>query len=767
MADTFTFSLDGAPVSVTCDPKTPALEVLREQLGVIGVKAGCSPQGMCGCCTVLVDGKPRLTCTLPTKSLAGKSVTTLASVPEPARQRLAGAFAATHAAQCGYCTPAIVLSASTLMGLDRAPTDDEVHRALAPHTCRCTGYTSIKAAIGLACAPGAPPFDPADAASTELILGLRPFVDDLRRPGTLHAAVVLTPVVHGVLRSIDASQAETMPGNVRVIRLKVDGQPVLHAGELLAAVVADTRAQARAAAGAVRCDVQLTPTAPPTPLARAVRREGDVDAALLRARHRADVQIAFAVTDAVPLEPESALAVPEAGGLLVYSSGHDARGLAKALGAELNVPVRVVLLPSGGSYGARSVAIAESVAARLTLATGSSVSLALEHEEGTRMRARRAASVVNAEAGCDEAGRLLAARVIVRFAGGAIAHEAERLLERAIDACSYQLPNLEIIAEVEQGSGSPTGPVRGAGALPVSVAIEAMLDQLARASGLDPLRFRARNALPELEPIVATMLSVHGGTAGASGVALCRSAGGSGAEVVLTVTAPDEVEVQCNVPELGQGRDRQLVEALAATTGLPAGTFVVAWADSTVIAAGGEGPVDLAAIQAGRALAAAGGALLALVGRQFVGRSGPAPAELAGCIVRLGEDGGMAKVDVFVAAGDQDPATATSLAEGGAAMGLGVALTEEVPDRDGAPESRFRYFGTLKSKLTPRIVATPLEVGGCARGGAEAATIAAAAATYAAVQTFEEAPSGRVPAKNSRAAASVGVRIRGSVPASG
>ena len=100
-------------------------------------------------------------------------------------------------------------------------------------------------------------------------------------------------------------------------------------------------------------------------------------------------------------------------------------------------------------------------------------------------------------------------------------------------------------------------------------------------------------------------------------------------------------------------------------------------------------------------------------------------------------------------------------------MGLGIALAEEVPDRDGAPESRFRYLGTLKSKLTPRIVATPLEVGGSARGGAEAATVAAAAATFAAVRAFEGAASDRLPAKASRAAASVGVRIRGSVPASG
>lgn len=767
MPDTYSFTLDGTPVTVNCEAKTPALEVLRDQLGVIGVKAGCSPQGMCGCCTVLVDGKPRLTCTLPTKSLVGKSVTTLASVSEADRQRLAGAFAATHAAQCGYCTPAIVLSASTLLTLDHAATDDEVHRALAPHTCRCTGYTSIKAAIGLACAPGLAPFDPADAPSAELILGLRPFVDDLQRPGTLHAAVVLSPVAYGVLRSIDASVAEAMPGNIRVIPLKAEGEPVRYAGELLAAVVADSRAQARAAAGAVRCELEEQAAPSPTPFARAVRREGNADAAFSTASHRAHAEVRFATTDAVPLEPEAALAVPEPGGVLVYSAGHDARGLSDALRTELNENVRVVLVPSGGSYGARAIASVESAAARLALLTGCPVSLALEHEEGTRLRARRPAAIVSAELGCDAHGRLVATRVLARFAGGATAHESERLLARAIDACMYQTPNLEIVAEVDQGSGSPTGPVRGAGALPVAVVLESLVDKLAAAVGIDPLRFRALNARGEVEPLLAAMMSFRGETVGTCGAALVRAAGGEGAQVVLTVTGPGEVEVQCNVPELGQGRDGQLVEALASATGLPPATFEVAWADSTVVDRGGDGPVDIAAFNAGCALREAGGPLAALVGKRFVGRSGPAPAELAGCLVRLGEDGGVASVDVFVAAGDQDPAALRSLAEGGAAMGVGVALAEEVTDREGTPEARFRYLGTLKEKLSPRIVGTPLEVGGSARGCAEAATIAAAAATYAAVQAFGGAGSTSVPAKASAAARSVGVRIRGSAPAPG
>ncbi|MFN7143740.1 MAG: (2Fe-2S)-binding protein, partial [Myxococcota bacterium] len=181
MSERFSFTLDGAPVTVETDPKAPALGVLRDQLGIRGCKAGCSPQGLCGCCTVLVDGKPRLTCTLPTKSLAGKSLTTLDGLPEADRHLLADTFVRAGATQCGYCTPGIVLSAWSLLQAEASPGTDAITRALNPHTCRCTGYTSIHTAIEAAAAVrrGEPCPLPAveRPEGEEIVLGDRPYVD--------------------------------------------------------------------------------------------------------------------------------------------------------------------------------------------------------------------------------------------------------------------------------------------------------------------------------------------------------------------------------------------------------------------------------------------------------------------------------------------------------------------------------------------------------------------------------------------------------------
>ena len=765
MPDAFSFTLDNVAVTVVAEPKSSALAVLDEQLGVMGVRPGCAPQGLCGCCTVLVDGKPRLTCTLPIKALAGKVVTTLASVPAETKARIASAFAAAHAAQCGYCTPAIVLSATTLLDQVQPLTEEGIERALALHTCRCTGYAAIKAAIGVAVTSSSLPSAPAPAA--EVILGLRPFVADLERPGLRHGAVAFAGAASGVIRAVVVTDAEAMPGEVRVLVLKRAGE-VEHAGEIVAAVSANSRAEARAAAAAVRVEIEPGPLRTPTPLARAVRREGNTEGALAAAAHRAALTLRFAPTDAVPLEPEAALAVPDgAGGVTVYSAGHDARGLADTLSAALGAQVRVVLVPSGGSYGAKAVASVEAAAAALALADRHPVRVALSHEEGTSVRARRPAGRIEADLAIDAHGNLVAARMNVTFEGGCRAHEVERLLDQATNALVYAVPNVEIVAEVYATSGSPTGPVRGAGAAPVVAAVEALLDRLAEASGVDRIQLRKQHLSGEVAKMMAALEASRPSGPESWGLAISQLRGGHGAEVVLHVTGGSDIEVQCNVPELGQGRDRQLIEALVETTGLPPAVFDVVWADSDVVGPAGEGPVEEAAAAAGRALAEAGGSLMDLVGRRFSGKSEAAPNELVGCITLLGVEGAIGSVRVLAAAAGDLDSVVHSLAVGGAAMGVGVALSEEVAATDGWPDTRFRTLGTLKARQTPRIEGASVAFGGGARGCAEAATIAAAAATYAAVQAFEGVSPPALPMKASAAAHGVGVRLRGSAQPSG
>ena len=131
------------------------LEVLREDMQLTGTKHGCE-LGECGTCTVLVDGRPELSCLLLPVQVEGRAITTVegmanGSVLHPLQQ----AFAELGAAQCGYCTPGILLAAKSLLETNAQPSRDEVREALAGNLCRCTGYAKIVDAIELAASRGA------------------------------------------------------------------------------------------------------------------------------------------------------------------------------------------------------------------------------------------------------------------------------------------------------------------------------------------------------------------------------------------------------------------------------------------------------------------------------------------------------------------------------------------------------------------------------------------------------------------------------------
>lgn len=126
------------------------LETLRYALGLTGSKQGCD-KGDCGACTVLIDGAPVLSCITPVWEAEGRQVTTVEGLAAPGRLHpLQDAFEACGAAQCGFCTPGILMSAYALLIANRTPTRQEIKEALAGNLCRCTGYTKIYEAVEIA-----------------------------------------------------------------------------------------------------------------------------------------------------------------------------------------------------------------------------------------------------------------------------------------------------------------------------------------------------------------------------------------------------------------------------------------------------------------------------------------------------------------------------------------------------------------------------------------------------------------------------------------
>lgn len=144
--------VDGVDVQVP-DGGSTLLEALREVLGNLSVKDGCSPQGQCGCCTVLVDGQPRVSCVTPVRRVAGRVVTTLEGLADEEVESWANAFCTAGGSQCGFCTPGIVVRFSGLKAAapDGEPPDrDRAARALHAHLCRCTGWQTVLDAWELA-----------------------------------------------------------------------------------------------------------------------------------------------------------------------------------------------------------------------------------------------------------------------------------------------------------------------------------------------------------------------------------------------------------------------------------------------------------------------------------------------------------------------------------------------------------------------------------------------------------------------------------------
>ena len=146
-ADRLSFRLNGHPVAVPCEPARILLDLLREDLGLTGTKRGCD-LGTCGCCTVLIDGTPTLSCLTLAQLVEGRAVETIEGLSPPqGLSNVQRAFVEHGATQCGFCTPGFVVTATALLNRNPHPNRAEIERAIAGNLCRCTGYTKIIEAI--------------------------------------------------------------------------------------------------------------------------------------------------------------------------------------------------------------------------------------------------------------------------------------------------------------------------------------------------------------------------------------------------------------------------------------------------------------------------------------------------------------------------------------------------------------------------------------------------------------------------------------------
>ena len=532
---------------ITTEEDENLLEYLRETLRLTSMKNGCG-EGACGACMVLINGLAMRACLQTLARVDGKTVLTVEGLSEREKQVYTWAFAEAGAVQCGFCTPGMVISAKALLDKDPEPSPARIKEALRGNICRCTGYVKIEKAILMAAGalrgetvvPAAAGCGVGERASridaAEKILGTGEYVDDMKVPGMLYAAVLRTPLARARILSIDVEAARSLegvtadmtaadiPGERLWGHLKHDwpamiaiGEETRYIGDSLAIVAARTKKIARKAVEMIRLEYEELPPilspqaamaadAPPLHpggniLSKVDFSRGDAQAAIQTAAHVVTRSYQTPPTEHAFLEPESALAVPdETGKITVYIASQsvfdDHHGIAAILGLPAN-QVRVVSKLVGGAFGGKEDLSVQHHAALLAQKTGKPVKLTLTRQESIRVHPKRHAMELTLTTACDEAGKLVAMKARIVADTGAYASLGGPVVQRACTHVSgpYSIPNIEISGVAVYTNNPPAGAFRGFGVPQSNFASEMNLNLLADLTGLSPWEIRFRNAL--------------------------------------------------------------------------------------------------------------------------------------------------------------------------------------------------------------------------------------------------------------------------------
>lgn len=541
------FTLNGRPATLTADPLERLSDALRYGLGFTGTKVGCNA-GDCGACTVLVDGEQLCACLTACGQVAGRSVTTVEGLAgDPETARLQQAFLDHGAAQCGICTPGMLMAATALLKRVAQPTTQEVQDALGGVLCRCTGYQKIVEAVSAAAestvgvAVTAP--DPGRAVGARLaktdgrakVTGGELYGADKAPAEALWLRVIRSPHARATftLGDLDAVVART-PGLARILTAAdvpgskcfgvyphIKDQPVLaegrvrYRGEAVLALVG-TR-QAVWALDDAALPIAWQPEDAVTDfsrddgplvqqdresnlLARGFVNKGDAAAALAASAVTAEAESATPFIEHAYIEPEAGYAERKGDSLAIWVTtqapymDRDETALIMGLPKER---VRIVPSACGGGFGGKLDISLHPLIALAAWILERPVRCEYTRPESMASTTKRHASRVKARAGCDAAGRLTALVFEGDFDTGAYASWGPTVADRVPVHCSgpYRVPNVLARSAGRFTNAPPAGAFRGFGVPQAALAHEALMDSLAAQLGIDPLEFRAVNAI--------------------------------------------------------------------------------------------------------------------------------------------------------------------------------------------------------------------------------------------------------------------------------
>ncbi len=819
-----TFWLNGVE---TTAKEANLLDFLREDENLTSVKNGCG-EGACGACMVLVDGLAKRACLLKTSQVVGKKVTTLEGLSDYEKQVYSYCFASCGAVQCGFCIPGMIISAKALLDVNKEPNDSEIKIAIKGNICRCTGYVKIEQAILKAAEMFRNSVSvPADEISPNIgndflridasdkTLGIGLYVDDMKFENMVYGRALRSKHPRAKVVSIDISKAKEVSGVVAVLTADdIDGKRFLghlvkdwpalvaigeetrYVGDSIALVAAETKEALSEALGQIEVVYEvLQPITNPLEaqndpkqiLRKEVLTRGDVDTAIKNSKHVVTYKYSTPFTEHAFLEPESAIAIPENGGVKLYTGGQSVYDEQHEIMDLLNLPedkVRVISAYVGGGFGGKEDMSVQHHAALLAHKTGRIVKVTFSREESIKIHPKLHAAEMEFTTACDADGNLTAMRATIIMDTGAYASLGGPVLQRACThaAGPYNYHNIDITGIAVYTNNPPGGAFRGFGVTQSAFATECNINRLAELCGLSPWEFRYKNAIrpkqvlpngqiaDESTALVETLEAVKEfyESQKFAGIACALKNAGLGVGVpdagrCKIKIVDGKAHIRTSAACIGQGMGTILLQIFCETTGISKNNVVYTMPDTSLTPNSGTTTASRQTVFTGEACKLASeklkqalekNSLGELDGQEFYGEFFPKTDPMgtdkenpvshvaygyATQVVALDEFGKLIAVHAAHDVGRAiNPIAVEGQIEGGVVMGLGYALTENYPLTVGVPTAKFGTLGLFRSTAVPEIKSIIIEknlgesLAYGAKGVGEITTIPTAAAVQGA-----------------------------------